>query len=103
MAFGVRYDVPAPIQLYDAVHAELLRRVGSKVDGLLLHVGRATDQGFQIIEVWESRELWLRYNDELVGPVMAEVIGGQAPPEGAPAPEEFAVRGLVIPGGDVAF
>lgn len=103
MTFGIRYDVPAPIQFYDAVHTELLRRVGPKVDGLLLHFGRATDEGFQIVELWESRELWKRYNEELVGPVMAELTGGQAPPEGAPAPEEFDVRGLVIPDGDVAF
>ena len=103
MPFGIVFDVPAPVEVYDAVHAEVLRRAGSSVDGLLVHVGRPTDRGFQVLEVWESRDQWQRYNDELIGPVMADVAGGQAPPPGEPAGEEFDVRGLVIPRGDVAF
>ena len=102
MTDGIEYDVPAPIQFYDAVHAEVLRRVGSSVDGLLLHVGRPSDGGFQVLEVWDSREHWQRYNDEVIGPIMAGLVSGQ-PSAGAPSDgEEFEVRGVVLPRGGIA-
>ncbi len=103
MAYGVVLDVRAPVEMYDAVHAEVLRRAGRSVDGLLFHVGRATADGFQVIEVWESQEDFERYNRELIGPVVAELSGGQAPPEDGQTVQEFDVRGLVIPRGDVVL
>ena len=84
------------------MHTEALRRVGSAVDGLLLHVGRPDEGGFRVIEVWESREHWQRYNDEVIGPVIAELAGGQQPGAGAPDGTEFEVRGLVLPRAGIA-
>lgn len=100
MTWGVVMDVAAPLETYDALHHELLRTVGAAVDGLLVHVARATQTGFQIIEVWESRELFDRYTAELVAPVMARILGEQRSP--AMETEEFDVRGLVLPQGGVA-
>ncbi len=98
MAYGVVFDVRAPVEMYDAVHAEILRRAGGSIDGLLVHVGRATTAGFQVVEVWENKDDFERYNQELIGPVVAELSGGQAPPEDGQTIEEFDVRGLVIRG-----
>jgi hypothetical protein len=97
--FGVITPVPAPVELYDAIHAELRRRTGGKVDGLLVHIGRSTGDGFEVIEVWRSREDFDRYARDFVDPVVAELSHGQAPPaaEGSAA---FEVRGLVIPAAD---
>lgn len=100
MTYGFVMDVPAPIQFYDALHAELARRASGGVDGLLLHLARETGAGFQIIEVWESKELCGRYTAELVNPAIAELSGGQ-PPSMAPAVEEFEPRGLVVPAAHV--
>jgi hypothetical protein len=100
MTWAVIMDVPAPIEVYDAVHAELLQRTGGTADGLLVHLARATDSGFQVIEVWESREAAEWYERELVRPVMAEVAGGPPPPLGGVS--EFEVRGLVLPRAGVA-
>ncbi len=50
-------------------------------------------------EVWESRGEWERANREVVRPVVAEVLRGQAPP--AQVVTEFEVRGLVVPAGVV--
>lgn len=99
MTYGFVMDVPAPIQFYDALHAELGRRTSDGVDGLLLHVARQTRGGFQIVEVWESREPFERYSAELVTPLMMR-LDGQMPP--ATAVEEIDVRGLVLPRGGVA-
>lgn len=41
-------------------------------DGLILHAAGRTDEGFRIIEVWESEEAWRRFaalTDQLDGPV----------------------------------
>jgi hypothetical protein len=96
MTYGFVMDVPAPIEAYEAMHAEIGRRTTGPVEGLLLHLGRATPSGFQIIELWESKEQYVRYDAELVQPVIAEMSGGQAPPD-EPTVEEFEPRGLIIP------
>jgi hypothetical protein len=101
MAHGLVMSVPAPIDFYDALHAEIGRRSPDGVDGLLLHVGRATDGGFQVVEVWESKEKCDRFFAEIVGPAVGAVSGGQAPP-GEPVMEEFEPRGLIIPTAAIA-
>jgi hypothetical protein len=95
MAHGLVMDVPAPIEFYDALHAEIGRRTAGGVDGMLLHVGRATRGGFQVFEVWESKERCDRFYAEIFGPALTQVSGGQSPPE--PAMEEFEPRGLIVP------
>jgi len=101
MPYGVVIDVPAPVEMYDALHTAIVGRSGASIDGLLFHLGRTTSDGFQVIEVWESREHYDRYNDELVRPVVTELSGGQVPPPSNQTTEEFEVRGLVIPRGGV--
>ena len=99
MTYGFVMDVAAPVQFYDALHAALARRA-TDVEGLLLHVARQTRTGFQVTEVWESKELCDRYTAELVNPAIAELSGGQPMPM-APALEEFEPRGLVLPAAHV--
>lgn len=82
--FGVITAVPAPVELQDAVHAELRRRTGGTVDGLVAHIGRATGDGFE------------RYARDIVDPLVAELSHGQAPPA-AESATPFEVRGVVIP------
>ena len=100
MTWGVIVDVPAPVEVYDAVHAALLKRTGGVADGLLMHLARATREGFQVVEVWHSREQAERYEREVVGPVM-EQMAGRTPPPGK-AVTEIEVHGLVLPGAGVA-
>lgn len=96
-------DVPAPPAVYDATHAELIRRTGGHIDGLVVHLCRATDTGFQVIEVWADKAAFEKAEREHVGPVLAEQTaaapggGPGEPPRGA----EFTVRGLVVPTGGI--
>jgi hypothetical protein len=101
MSWGVVVDVAASVEVYDAMHARLLDRTGGKADGLLVHLARATESGFQVVEVWESKDDFERYQAELVGPLLAELPGDDALPNEAPAATEFDVRGLVIPAAGV--
>ena len=100
MSYGFVQDVPLPIEAYTAMHAEIGRRAAGRVEGMLFHVARATDRGFQIIEVWDSKEQFERYDAEIIRPVVAEMSGGQAPP--AVATEEFEPLGLIVPSAQVA-
>jgi hypothetical protein len=102
MSWGVIVDVAAPAEVYDAVHARLLDLTGGRADGLLVHLARATDTGFQVVEVWESKDHRERYQAELVGPLLAELSGGDGPPGEGPVATEFDVRGLVVPPAGVA-
>jgi hypothetical protein len=101
MAYGLVMDVPAPIGLYDALHAEINRRAPGGADGLLAHVGRETPAGFQIVEVWESQQSYERFAAEIMGPAMEQLSGGHPAPA-APAMQEFEPRGLVVPAAHVA-
>jgi hypothetical protein len=96
-------DVPAPVEMYDALHAEIVRRSGATVDGLLVHVGRPTATGFQVLEVWQSRAHFDRYNEQVVLPSVASMATGQPGPAPQQAVEEFQVHGLVLNGGNVVI
>jgi len=102
--YGVITTVPAPVEMYDGMHAEMLqmqRRTGTSVDGLLVHVGRATPDGFEVLEVWESKEHYDRANADIVFPLMRKLAGGQPAPPIEQATEAFEVHGLVIPRGGI--
>ena len=99
--YGVITTVPAPVETYDRMHAELIKRAGPSVHGLLVHIGRATTDGFQIVQVWESKEHYDRANTDIVFPLMRELAGDQPPPSTEPTTETFDVRGLEIPSGNI--
>jgi hypothetical protein len=101
MTHGLVMNVPAPIDFYDALHAEVAQRSTGGADGLLLHVGRATGDGFQVLEIWESKEKCDRFFAEVVGPAVAAVSGDQAPPS-EPVMQDFEPRGLIIPSAAIA-
>jgi hypothetical protein len=99
--YGVITKVPVPVEMYDGMHAEMTRRASTSVDGLLVHVGRATPDGFEVLEVWESKEDYDRANTDIVFPLMRELAGDQPAPAIEQATEAFDVHGLVIPRGDI--
>jgi len=102
--YGVVTTVPAPVEVYDRMHAELVKRAGASLDGtgLLVHVGRATADGFERFEVWESKDHYDRAN-QMTGSLMRELAGELPQPSTEPSTEVFEVRGLVIPRGDIVI
>lgn len=58
MSYALVEDVPASWEQYGAI----ARSVGPVPPGLLLHVAGPTDEGFRIIEVWESEAACLRFS-----------------------------------------
>jgi hypothetical protein len=87
--------------MYDGMHAEMTRRTGTSLHGLLVHLGRPTPGGFEVVEVWESKDHFDRANAEIVFPLMRELAGERPAPPIEQTTEEFEVHGLVIPRGDI--
>lgn len=77
MTYGVIVTMPCPVEMYDSLHQALIEQTSGDIDGMLLHVGRAVPEGFEVIEVWESKEQSDRYNQEVVWPLTARVWHGQ--------------------------
>jgi hypothetical protein len=98
MTYNVIFDVPAPIEMYDATHASIQAVVGVDDVGLVAHIARQTDAGFEIVEIWRSREAFDRFNQEIWPRVAAGIPGADGME--APKGREFEVRGLIIAGND---
>jgi hypothetical protein len=86
------------------MHAELIKRAGTSVDdfGLLVHVGRATADGFERFEVWESKEHYDRAMEIAVS-LMRDLAGDLPQTSTEQSTEVFEVRGVVIPRGDIVI
>lgn len=61
MSYALIEDVPASWDGYAVIE----RRLGERPPGLVVHVAGPTDEGFRIIEVWESEADWLRFAREM--------------------------------------
>jgi quinol monooxygenase YgiN len=80
MADGVVHVLPAQVDQarYDAVN-EKLNAQGDPPAGLKFHAaGQGEDGRFRIIEVWESRADFDRFNEERLTPAISEVSGAPA-------------------------
>jgi hypothetical protein len=99
--YGVKITVPAPVDVYDGMHAEMKRQSGDSVDGCLVHIGLATPDGFEVLEVWESQQHYDRANAEIVIPLAQKLADDQPSPPIEQTTEAFEVHGLVIPRGGI--
>jgi hypothetical protein len=96
MAHGIIVNVPAPIDMYQEVYAQVTDRVGDTTPpGLLVHIARETDDGFQVIEVWESKQQREEFGNTVLGPIIDQVSKGQAPSQDDVA-EEFDVENFFV-------
>jgi hypothetical protein len=86
-----------PIEAYDSTHAEVLKATPSEgADGLIVHVARALPEGFEVFEVWESREHAERFNREVVFPAMQR-LGFDHTAGDEPQVEEFEPHTVLAP------
>jgi hypothetical protein len=95
--YGCTLHVPEPIEVYLAVHQAVLDVAEEEGggDGLVLHLAYPTDRGFDVIEVWESKEQYDAFNRDVFPKAVARA---GLPMEGpAPEPVEFSPAGVMIP------
>ena len=97
MTYGLMQTVPLPIEAYEQIHAQIgAAQVQRPAHGLLVHFARTTEQGYQVVEVWESKEDCDRFFAEVVNPVVERFAAGWPLPS-EPVIEEFEVYGLLTP------
>ena len=73
MAIGLRIKFPGLDQAtFDEGNA-LIRPDNSPIDGLLFHASGPIDDGWGVIDFWESRAHFDRFAQERIGPGMAQL------------------------------
>lgn len=68
--------------IYDSVN-EKLGFPQNPVDGLISHCAGEGPNGWRIVDIWESREHWVRFFRDRLAPAIKEATG-QDPMEGPP-------------------
>jgi len=93
VTYAFVFDLPGPLELYQAAHTEFNKYPS---DDLLVHIGRPTGDGVQVVEVWTSEEAFLGWmGTDGVAALGALAAAGWTLPEAAPTP--FDPAGLVLP------
>ncbi|GAA1984687.1 hypothetical protein GCM10009817_27650 [Terrabacter lapilli] len=95
--YGYTLHFPAPIEAYRAMHKAVLEVVAEEGggDGLLLHVAYPTDRGFDLTEVWESKENLDTFNRDVLPKAMSRAgLPADAP---QPEPDEFTPAAVMTP------
>jgi hypothetical protein len=95
--YGYTLHFPAPIEAYLAMHTAVLDVIADQGggDGLLLHFAYPTDQGFDLTEVWESKEQLDTFNRD----VFPEAMSRAGMPTDGPqlVPDEFTPAAVMTP------
>lgn len=91
MVFAVVQDVPATWERYRR-YAEAVERPPA---GLIVHAAGPTDEGYRIIELWETEDAWRRF----AATVLAHAADGDEPLAARPVLRTFTTA-HVVPGGD---
>ena len=77
MTWGFRREVPITREQYDQLDKEITK----DPDGLILHSAAPTDGGFQIIDVWDSKEAYERFERETLFPAFERIgVSMKSPP-----------------------
>jgi hypothetical protein len=95
MAIGLRLKFAGGTQeQYEAVNAQM-NVAGDPPDGLIFHAGGPIDEGWGIIDFWESREKFDAFLGGRLGQAIQEL--GDAALPGPPDIKEFPVQNIVKP------
>jgi hypothetical protein len=90
MPYAFVQDVASSWEQYQHLEAELVEPAPV---GLILHVAGPTDEGFRIIDVWESEEAWQDFQALRLVPAIA-ALGG--PPRPTPTFRDLYPAHMVI-------
>ena len=89
MAWGFIGELPISQAEYDRLNAE----IASDPEGLILHTASEKDGQIRVIDVWESKDAYERFERDALMPAMGR-IGMEAPQQGPPPRDEFEVHNM---------
>jgi len=95
--YGYTIHIPAPIEVYHAMHEAVLAVVDEEggAEGLVVHLAYPTDDGFDLTEVWESKEGLDAFNHDVFPKAMARAGMPMDGPQ--PQPIEFTPAAVMTP------
>jgi hypothetical protein len=93
MAIGMLLDIPGGTkEAYEAMNQKLFGSAGPGTpEGILVHTAGATESGWRIFDVWESREALDSFMTSRVGPAAQEL--GMTD---MPRPEIYELENVLI-------
>lgn len=95
MAVGLRVKfIGGTQEQYDAVNARM-NVEGDLPDGLIFHAAGPVDDGWGVLDFWESREHFDRFLADRIAPAIEEL--GDRAPQGPPEIKEFPVYNTIEP------
>jgi hypothetical protein len=95
MAIGLRLKFEGGTQeQYDAVHSQI-DVDANPPDGLIFHMAGPIDEGWGIIDVWESRGHFDAFQANRLGPGIQEL--GDRAPQSPPEIKEFPIHHYLKP------
>jgi hypothetical protein len=95
--YAHQMDVPQSIEMYDKVHAELVKTIGKPLpDGCLLHMITRTETGFRVTEVWDSHDTADKFGDDVLRPIIERIAGPEAVAGGPPPSQELDLHTLEL-------
>jgi hypothetical protein len=95
MAVGLRVKFEGGTQeQYEAVNAHVNVEENLPV-GLIFHAAGPIDDGWGVLDFWESREYFDRFFADRIVPAIEEL--GDRAPQGPPEIKEFPVHNLIKP------
>jgi hypothetical protein len=77
---------------YDAINAQMGVE-GDPPDGLIFHAAGPVEDGWGVLDFWESREHFDRFLESRLGPAIAEL--GDRAPQSPPDIKEFPVYNTI--------
>ena len=95
--YGYVLHFPAPIDVYLTMHRavlEVLAEDGGS-EGLLVHFAYPTDEGFDLTEVWESKDACEAFNRDVFPKAMSRT--GLPMGRSRPEPVDFVTAALMTP------
>ncbi|WP_374971246.1 hypothetical protein [Terrabacter sp. BE26] len=95
--YGYVLHFPAPIDAYLAMHKAVLETLSEDGggEGLLVHFAYPTEQGFDLTEVWESKDQLDAFNRDVFPKAMARA--GLTMDGAQPTPVEFEPAAVMTP------
>jgi len=95
MAIGLRVKFAGGTQeQYEAMNAQM-NVEGDLPEGLIFHAAGPIEDGWGVIDFWESREHFDRFFQNRIGPAIQEL--GDRAPQGPPDIKEFPVHNIIKP------
>jgi len=73
MSYAFVQDIPATWDAYLGI-AEALGAAAP--EGLVLHAAGPTEEGFRMIGIWDSRDMWNRFRDDRLRSILESLVAG---------------------------